>query len=325
MSKASAPKISIALCVHNGARYLTEQLESLRAQTCPLYELVVCDDASEDASASIVEAFADGAPFPVRFYRNLERLGVGANFEQAIRLCQGELIFLCDQDDVWSPVKVECFIRAFSDNPEAVWAFCNAEVVDAGLQPIGYSLWQRILFTLPEQILANQGEMLSVLLRHSVVAGASLAFRAELREMLLPIPSGWLYDTWLSSVLATLSPPALISETLQHYRQHDANCVGGMKKKLLVQVCEAFKVDRKCYLSEELSRWDLLAKRFAAIRVPSECLDAVGEKLRHLERRARLPQHRLLRFPAIGSEILRGGYLRYSRNWGSVALDLLFK
>lgn len=316
--------LSVALCTCNGERYLPQQLESLLAQTHLPDELVVCDDASEDGTLAILEGVAARAPFPVRVQRNPTRLGVGANFEQAIRLCGGDVICLSDQDDVWVPGKLEQFALAFA-SAETAWAFCDAEVVDAGLWPLGYTMWQRVAFTAEERQQAKEVGMLPVLLKHYVVAGATMAFRADLRERLLPIPPGWPYDAWLAAVAAAVAPCGLIDESLQRYRQHGANVVGGRKKGLATEIREALRVERRGYYGEELARWRQLAERLEAVQAPVAAREALAAKLAHLERRAGLPDSRLLRLPGIAAELFSGGYRRYARNWGSVALDLLFR
>ena len=87
--------ISIAMCTYNGSRFLGEQLKSLAEQTMLPSELIICDDASTDATSAIVKGFADEAPFPVRLIRNEVTLGSTKNFEKAICLCAGEAIALC--------------------------------------------------------------------------------------------------------------------------------------------------------------------------------------------------------------------------------------
>ncbi len=101
------PKVSIAMCTYNGQRFLAQQLQSFLDQTVQPDELVVCDDVSSDDSVAVVEAFAARAPFAVRVFRNPQNLGYIRNFEQAIAQCTGDLVFLCDQDDVWDPHKIE--------------------------------------------------------------------------------------------------------------------------------------------------------------------------------------------------------------------------
>lgn len=317
-------RISVALCTHNGERYLPQQLESLLAQTHLPDELVICDDASEDDTLAILETFAARAPFPVRVQRNRQRLGVGGNFEQAIRLCQGNVICLSDQDDVWAPGKLERFALAFT-SVETGWAFCDARVVDGGLRSLGYNLWQRVAFTPVEQRLVAEAGMFPVLLKHYVVAGATMAFRANLRERLLPIPPCWPYDAWLAAVAAVVAPCGLIDEPMQRYRQHGANLVGGRRQGLARQIREALKVERGQYYGEELARWRQLAERSEAMQASAAAREALAAKLNHLERRASLPDSRLLRLPGIAAELFSGGYRRYARNWGSVALDLLFR
>lgn len=325
MGADHTPRISIAMCTCNGGRFLSEQLDSLLEQIYPPCELVVCDDASQDESFAILESFAIRAPFPVRLCRNPQRLGIGPNFEQAIHLCTGNIIALCDQDDVWFPGKLEQFAAVFAASPDVSWAFCDAEVVDAGLRPLGYGLWERVGFSRSERSRTALEGAFPVLIKHYAVAGAAMVFRAALRERLLPIPPGWPYDAWLAVVAAAVASCGLIEEPLQRYRQHGANVVGGRRKSLARQVREALQVDRGRYYGEELARWRQLAERLEAVQAPAAAQEALAAKLAHLKRRAGLPDGRLLRLPGIAAELLSGGYLRYARNWGSVALDLLFR
>jgi len=99
-------RLSVAMCTCNGAPYLRAQLRSLAAQSRVPDEVVVCDDVSSDATCDIIADFATRAPFPVRLHVNARRLGWTKNFEQAVALCDGELIALSDQDDVWYPYKI---------------------------------------------------------------------------------------------------------------------------------------------------------------------------------------------------------------------------
>ena len=96
-------RFSVALCTYDGARYLTDQLDSFISQVRRPDELIICDDASTDESLDIIMSFAMHAPFPVRIYRNEHNLGFIKNFEKAIQLCDGDIIALADQDDVWYP------------------------------------------------------------------------------------------------------------------------------------------------------------------------------------------------------------------------------
>src|SRR6267154_3101567 len=127
-------KLSIAMCTYNGAAYLSEQFESLATQTRVPDELVVCDDSSTDNhTREMVAAFARRAPFAVRLFVNKQNLGSKRSFELAIRRCRGEIIFLCDQDDVWREDKLAVIERTFSSSPQTGLVFSDAELVDENL------------------------------------------------------------------------------------------------------------------------------------------------------------------------------------------------
>lgn len=315
-------RISIALCTCNGERFLAGQLESLARQEYLPAELVVCDDASEDGTYALLQGFADCAPFPVRLHRNPQRLGIGANFEQVIRLCTGNIIALCDQDDVWLPDKLAVFAELFKTGVN--WVCCDAEVCDAELHPLGYTLWQRVNFDHIERKAAREYLFFDVLLKHFVVAGATLAFKAQARDRLVPIPREWLYDAWLAAVLAATEKGALAEMPLQRYRQHGGNALGAARRGLFSEARSALSINRAAFYQAEIARWSQLAAHLES-KVPALTEAKIAAKLAHLRRRASLPANRFVRLPAVIAETVSGGYRRYARNWGSIALDLLVR
>ena len=96
-------KVSVAMTTYNGAAYLPEQLDSILARSRPPDELVVCDDGSTEETLIILNDYAARAPFTMTVVINEQRLGSTKNFEKAIGLCTGDIIFLSGQDDVWRP------------------------------------------------------------------------------------------------------------------------------------------------------------------------------------------------------------------------------
>jgi glycosyltransferase involved in cell wall biosynthesis len=122
--------ISIALCTFNGARFLPAQLASYLNQDRRPDELVVGDDGSTDETESLIENFAQTAPFPVHFRRNPQRLGVGSNFDQTIQRCSGEFVVLSDQDDEWRADKLSRLVALLQQHPRAGYACSDAELID---------------------------------------------------------------------------------------------------------------------------------------------------------------------------------------------------
>src|SRR5439155_19776206 len=121
-------------------KHLQEQLDSFVRQTRLPDELVVCDDGSSDETVLILERFQKRAPFPVRIFRNAANLGPSQNFGKAIALCQGDIVFLSDQDDFWFPEKLETVGKVICSSSSNVYVINNTEIVDGALNPTGITL-----------------------------------------------------------------------------------------------------------------------------------------------------------------------------------------
>lgn len=231
-----AQSISVAMCTYNGERFLREQLASIAAQTRLPDEMVVCDDGSSDATPEIVAEFGKTVSFPVRFFRNPKNLGSTKNFEQAIGLCTGDLIALCDQDDIWLPEKLARQAEMMERDPTLGGVFADAEIVDDKSQPIGKRLWSTIPFTPAEQKRFRAGQGATILLKNNVVTGATLMVRAELNSLFVPIPRIWVHDGWIAWMLTLYSRLALIDVPLIRYRIHVNQQVGVEAGALLRQL-----------------------------------------------------------------------------------------
>ncbi|HEX6624373.1 MAG TPA: glycosyltransferase family 2 protein [Pyrinomonadaceae bacterium] len=327
-------KFSVAMCTYNGARFLREQLDSIAAQTRPPDELVVCDDRSTDGTTDLVAAFAAAARFPVRLHVNTENLGSTKNFDRAVSLCTGDLIALADQDDVWLPRKLELSEGALAASPRAGLVFTDAEVVDERLAPLGFTLWQRINFSEEEKALIRRGRGFDVLLEHNVVTGATMAFRAELRDLVLPIPTEGrlIHDGWIALLAAAVSDLAFVELPLVQYRQHEAQQLGAVKggefehrRATFAEVLEAAQATRGADYLRELNWLEPFCARLAeqggAYRSRAGVVRLNG-RLTHLRARASLPRGRLARVPIVLRELLTMRYHRHSRGVLSFAKDL---
>ena len=314
--------MSVALCSYQGDGFLLEQLQSIADQTVLPAEVVVCDDGSTDGTAGVVARFAESAPFPVRFHVNGSRLGVAGNFSRAISLCEGSIIALADQDDVWVPGKLARLVAALDGRPEAGGVFSDAELVDGSLRPLGRTMFDVTRFTPRRRQRFVSGRGLEVLLARNVVCGATLAFRSSLRDVLLPIPDTGLHDMWLSTLLCAVTEVAVVDEPLVRYRQHDTNQVGAPATSL------RSKLKRRRtqgVFGDELAHYRGMVARLAAHSpgtVDAHTVESLERKVRHLEFRYDLSGHQTV--PVI-SELARGRYHRYSRGVESAGYDLFFR
>src|SRR5687767_2196446 len=231
-----AERFSVAMCTYGGARFVGAQLESIAAQTRPPDELVVCDDRSPDETAAVVERFARTAPFPVRLHVNERNLGTTKNFERAVALCEGGLIALCDQDDVWLPEKLARLEAEFARRPRAALVFSDAEVADEAARPVGRRLWESVRIGRAELERLREGKGLGDLLSGATVTGATAALRASLRRLALPIPDDLpvIHDAWFALLAACVAEVSPVEEPLVLYRCHAGQQVGPLGRRAAV-------------------------------------------------------------------------------------------
>lgn len=315
------PRLSIVLCTYNGAAYLREQLASLAAQTLRPYELIVCDDRSTDDTVQIVRDFAASAPFPVRAEVNDRNLGVWQNFARGTSLTGGDWILPCDQDDVWRPEKLARFAGVMTEGVGLV--FCDARVVDTSLRPVGHTHWQTVGFEgAARRAFDRPGGGFEILLKHSFVAAATMAFRADLRDAILPLPPHWAFDAWAAVVAAGLAEARIIPEPLNDYRQHPKQALGGARKGPWRRYVEARRAADETYYRTIADMAELLRARLAG-RVDARRAALLDGKVRFASARAAMRRSAFHRYPLLAGQLLTGRYWRYGQGLKSVIVDAL--
>ncbi|MGA9861333.1 MAG: glycosyltransferase family 2 protein [Terriglobales bacterium] len=328
MNTVQTLPISVAMCIFNGERFLSAQLESIAAQDRPPDELVICDDGSTDRSREIVTEFARWAAFPIRLVVNAENLGSTKNFEKAISLCQGAIVALADQDDIWYRNKLKSIEKAFLRSSSIIAVFSDADLIDNDSQLWGLRLWKAFSFDAGEQWQFRNSRALNVLVKHPVVTGATMAFRKELFDILAPIPTNDIHDRWISFLLAARGQFEVISDPLMQYRRHERQQEGLPPLTPLALIAQARRRGASFHL-EEIKRLhqlhDRLGERRADFPRAEYAQKEIERKISHLTQRARLPRTRVARIPRVLREAFGGAYWRYSAGWNSIAKDLMIR
>lgn len=100
-------EISIIVSTFNGEQYIDEQLESLRTQPRQPDEVLIFDDCSTDRTVDICNRFIDRTGLTNwSVIRNDQNKGWKKNFIDGLSAAKGDLIFFCDQDDIWKDDKI---------------------------------------------------------------------------------------------------------------------------------------------------------------------------------------------------------------------------
>lgn len=339
---ASAPtagtvqvSVSVAMCTYNGERHLQAQLDSILQQSQLPDEMVIADDGSSDATQAILERFAATAPFTVRLIGDRSNLGVTHNFERALRACTGDIVVLCDQDDIWHRERVATLTQVLRDKPSAGYAFSDAEVFDGAGSPAADSLWQRIGFNAARrQEFQNGNQTLALLNGGNFTYGMSMAIRGDSLQWVLPIDSvspSCTHDTWSALVLSASGRPGIaVGRALVKYRQHQAQVVGageaqpGAWKSLV----RSMRGDRRYdpLLPDAL---EAIARRVAAraggdLAETLQARQLLIDKAVHLRNRRRADASGLfIRARIIAVELASGRYHRFSASWKTALRDLI--
>lgn len=204
---------------YNGARYVREQLDSILAQTYPNFEIVVIDDNSTDQTFEILKGYAKHQN--VRIFRNLENLGVTANFEKAMRLANGELIALSDQDDIWMHDKLAALVDHLGN---CTLAYANSTLIEENGTPTGKTIQQQL------KIRPIEGKQDRAFYFSNCIPGHAMLFRKALLDYALPLPKHSMYDQWLAFVSARLNGIAYLNRPLVQYRQHAQSVVNTLRQ-----------------------------------------------------------------------------------------------
>lgn len=325
------PRVSVALCSYNGARYIGEQLASIVGQTQPPTELVISDDGSTDDTVKQARIFLESLPAAVRpqvtIIENDTQLGVTRNFEQAIAATTGDLVALSDQDDVWYPNRLARLVERFQEDPSLHLVGSGADAIDEEGQPLGFTLFSAIGVSDAEWAQVESGRAYEALLRRNLFTGATMLFRRSLFEMARPFPDHWLHDEWLAIVAAAVGEVQLRRESLTGYRQHGANHAGVKEQHLLNRVRKV----RKLFAPRSNSNRTLLTRATQLVahleglggRVDSEDLEKARENLMHERHRSDLPKVRPLRVRPVLREMRTGRYDLYDYGVKDAVRDLL--
>ena len=333
-------RVSVVLATYNGGEYLAEQLDSLLAQTQLPDEIVIVDDASTDATVAILERFTARSPVPVELVEREEHSGTWLTFEEGLRRASGEVLVVCDQDDRWLPQKLEVLVRRLSERPDAVMAFSDARLVDAGGRLIGRSRW-RVAGFAPRNVQLVSLDPFGQLLSHQAVSGCTLAIRAELLPALLPFPADvhpglprMMYDRWMSLMASALGPVVTVPEKLVDYRIHPAQQVGipalrirrlAPRTALLAAQFLHRRAERERRIGYHLAHLEEIRKRLEAGGLAdNEAVARLTAAQRHLGVRASLASQRRDRIRTVAREY-RGldGYRRFSLGLTTAVADVV--
>ncbi|MFC0512230.1 glycoside hydrolase family 99-like domain-containing protein [Asaia spathodeae] len=256
------PSISVVVLSYNYAHYLAARLATIFAQDCPITEIIVLDDASNDGSAELSERIAASFGRTIKLVAGTRRSGsVFAQWRKAVDLATGDWIWIAEADDLSEPGFLSALSNMISQSPDAVMAFCDSRVIDetgaeisADYQTyyrshVGHRLERNMLIdgeSFTREYLGKCNLVLNVssaLFRRRALSAAMESCRADLAQIRLA--GDW--RLYIELLMRPGSQVAYLAEPLNIHRRHDRSVTGSL--------------DQKSHLGEIAMMHDLISKR----------------------------------------------------------------
>lgn len=208
MSNRSIPLVSVIIPTRNRCGLLSRTLRCALDRSLPELEVVVVDDASEDATRDLLGSVPDDR---LRCERHGSRRGVAAARNTGLAVARGRWVAFLDDDDLWAPQKLALQLQAL-DATDAGWSCASSVHIDVAL---------RILYLHRAPLPGDVADL--VLTRNAIPGGASGVVAG--RDLVVGLGG---FDTRLASLadwdlwirLALTCPLAPVAAPVMAYLLH---------------------------------------------------------------------------------------------------------
>ena len=225
--------LHILLSTYNGERFISEQIDSILAQTYTGWKLFIRDDGSKDGTMTILRTYAQKYPGKIMVDES-EPGGLGAmrSFEYLLaHHGDAEYFAFSDQDDVWLPDKIEISLAAMEQAEQShpnqpIVVHTDLRVVDENLNELSPSFWS--YGGIHPDILDGKIHYLAIC---NSVTGCAMIMNKNAQTVVIPFPLHvFMHDAWIGirvleqggKVLPIATPTIL-------YRQHGDNVCGAQR------------------------------------------------------------------------------------------------
>ncbi len=217
----------MAMTTYNGEKYLIKQLNSILNQTKKPDEVIICDDLSSDSTVFLVNEFIkENKLNNWQVFVNSENLGYIKNFQNALQKVKGDIIFLCDQDDLWHKDKIK-IMSDIMDADQKVKALASAfELIDGDDNIISGKGEE---FYKPKcKIGAYEKVNYGKALYYNIAQGCAEALRSDIVKKYCESPSSFILPhDWALNILAYEDESLyFLNQKLISYRIHSNNTTG---------------------------------------------------------------------------------------------------
>lgn len=234
-------QLELLLSTYNGEHYLSDQIDSLFAQSFTDWRLLIRDDGSTDRTQAIIDAYITSHPDKIILLKDeIGCVGTSQSYSHLLRQSTAPYIALCDQDDSWISEKLAIQMNKMLEEENKTGKdfplLINTDlmVTTNTLDILSESLWSY------QNINPVKMYPLKNLLIQNHVTGCTFLMNRALVNNALPIAEGAvMHDWWIALVASAKGKIISLSTPTVLYRQHKHNTVGA-KKWCFMFVVKAF-------------------------------------------------------------------------------------
>lgn len=143
-------KVSVVIPNYNYKSFLDERINSILAQTYPIYELIILDDASTDGSGEYIEKEllpeirTKNPDLKVSFFKNKNNSGKSLlQWQKAFKKASGDYLWIAEADDLSDSNFLTQTMQKFKDDESVILSFSNSVAINSSGKILTYDFANR--------------------------------------------------------------------------------------------------------------------------------------------------------------------------------------
>ena len=278
-------KISVIIATYNGAKFIEEQFDSILAQSIQPDEVVITDDGSTDNTIEIIQRYIDEHNLNLKWhlYLNEKNKGYAQNFLEGSMRTTGDIVFFCDQDDIWTLNRVKKMSEVLKKKSQI-------NLLCSNLEPFYYEedtcKWsEKDLEVMKTDDSLEECELSSEYF-HLQRSGCTMCIRRKFLEEIIPYwTANWPHDDFVWKMAMVSSSCAILHFISMKRRMHSNNAT-------------VIRVRTRKWRINQLHEYELqyaqLKKYARKCNASNDCLDIINKNIKSVKQRILLVEHHVL-------------------------------
>lgn len=275
-------KTSVIIATYNGSKFIEEQFDSILAQSVQPDEVVITDDGSKDNTKEIVQKYIDehGLNGAWHLYANEKNKGYAKNFLDGAMLTTGDIVFFCDQDDIWTPDHIKKMSEVMAENSKI-------NLLCSNLEPFYYEedtcKWSEKDLEVMKTDNSLEKCELTPAYFHLQRSGCTMCIRKTFLEEIMPYwTANWPHDDFVWKMAVVSSSCAILHFISMKRRMHSNNAT-------VIRVrTRQWRINQ---LHEYQMQYVHLNKYAQKCSASNKYLDIINKNIKSLKHRISLVEH----------------------------------